>query len=162
MKKKIYAWKQHNKFFADSKTPFTRIRLGWKRRFFLLSALPSTRLGENGPSGKTHLFKHAPFKSGFPFTCGRTKTEVFEYDGVIHHILLAFKQMPCQGSYRISIVLAFSCGRSKTIRIRYAVHVDIHIFENGGKNLRFQKYPDACRTEPKTSGSAWYSTKIRV
>ena len=69
---------------------------------------------------------------------------------------------PCQGCYRISIVLAFSCGRSKTIRIRYAVHVDTYIFENGGKNLRFQKYPDACRTEPKTSGPAWYSTKIWV
>ena len=90
------------------------------------------------------------------------KTEFFEYDDVIRHILLAFKQMPCQGCYRISIVLAFSCGRSKTIRIRYAVHVDTYIFENGGKNLRFQKYPDACRTEPKTSGPAWYSTKIWV
>ena len=67
----------------------------------------------------------------------------FEYDDVIHHILLAFKQMPCQGCYRrISIVLAISCGRSKTIRTRYAVHVDAYIFEKGGKNLRFQKYPD--------------------
>ena len=47
--------------------------------------------------------------------------------------------MPCQGCYRISIVLAISCGRSKTIRIRYAVLVDTNIFENGGKNLRFQK-----------------------
>ena len=48
------------------------------------------------------------------------------------------------------------------IRMRYAVHVDTYIFENGGKNRRFQKYPDACRTEPKTSGLAWYSTKIWV
>ena len=64
--------------------------------------------------------------------------------------------------WRISIVLAISCGRSKKIRMRYAVHVDTYIFENGGKNLRFQKYPDACRTEPKTSGLAWYSTKIWV
>ena len=86
-----------------------------------------TRLSENVPSGKTHLFKNAPFKSGFPFTWGRTKTEFFEYDDVIHHIVLAFKQMPCQGCYRISIVLAFSCGRSKTIRIRYAVYLDISL-----------------------------------
>ena len=121
-----------------------------------------TRLSENVPSGKTHLFKNAPFKSGFPFTWGRTKTEFFEYDDVIHHILLAFKQMPCQGCYRISTVLAFSCGRSKTIRIRYAVYLDIYLFENGGKILRFQKYPDACRTEPKRSCPAWYSTKIWV
>ena len=27
---------------------------------------------------------------------------------------------------------------------------------------RRKKYPDACRTEPKTSGPAWYSTKIWV
>ena len=28
-------------------------------------------------------------KAGFSFTCGRTKTEVFQYDDVIHHVLLA-------------------------------------------------------------------------
>ena len=42
--------------------------------------------------------------AGFSFSCGRTKTHVFEYDA-IH-----------KGCYRISIVLAFSCGRAKMIR----------------------------------------------
>ena len=27
-------------------------------------------------------------KAAFSFTCGRTKTEVFQYDDVIHHVLL--------------------------------------------------------------------------
>ena len=41
--------------------------------------------------------------------------------------------------WRISIVLAISCGRSKKIRMRYAVHVDTYIFENGGKKSSFSK-----------------------
>ena len=55
--------------------------------------------------------------AGFLFPCGRTKTEVFECDDVIHHTLLAW----CMLHKRcyISSVLAFSCGRAKTIRIRY-------------------------------------------
>ena len=36
-------------------------------------------------SGKNEkIFENA----GFSFTCGRMKPEVFEYDDVIHHILL--------------------------------------------------------------------------
>ena len=35
------------------------------------------------------------------------KTEVFEFDNVIHHILLALRIL-CKGCYRNSIVLAFS------------------------------------------------------
>ena len=35
------------------------------------------------------------------------KTEVFEFDDIIHHILLALRIL-CRGCYRISIVLAFS------------------------------------------------------
>ena len=34
---------------------------------------------------EVEIFENA----GFSFTFGRTKPEVFEYDGVIHHILLA-------------------------------------------------------------------------
>ena len=72
---------------------------------------------------------------------GRTKPAVFEYDDVIHHILLAWR-MYRKWCYRISIVLAFSCERTKTIRIRY-VWTRI-FFENGEKNLRLQKYLVTC------------------
>ena len=41
-----------------------------------------------------------------------------ERHDVIHHIPLVLR-MRCKGCYRISIVLAFSCERTKTIRIRY-------------------------------------------
>ena len=57
--------------------------------------------------------------AGFSLTCGRTKTEIFEYGEVIHHRELRELRMLRKGCYRISIVLAFSCGRTKTIRIRY-------------------------------------------
>ena len=62
---------------------------------------------------RVEIFENA----GFLFPCGRTKTEVFECDDVIHHTLLAW----CMLHKRcyISSVLAFSCGRAKTIRIRY-------------------------------------------
>ena len=57
---------------------------------------------------------------GFSLTRGRTKTEIFEYDDVTHNRELRELRelrMLRKGRYRISIVLAFSCGRTKTIRI---------------------------------------------
>ena len=68
-----------------------------KGDFFLRFKLPSTR-SRWKRSPKTHLFKNALHgedfeKAGHSFTCGRMKTEVFEYGDVIHttmlHILLA-------------------------------------------------------------------------
>ena len=56
-------------------------------------------------------------KAVFSFTCGRTKTEVFQYDDGIHHVFLA-RRMLLKGYYCPSFVLAFSCGWAKTIRIR--------------------------------------------
>ena len=56
-------------------------------------------------------------KAGLSFTCWRVKTEVFQYDDVIHHILLAWRMLR-KGCYRLSFLLAFSCGWPKTIRIR--------------------------------------------
>ena len=58
--------------------------------------------------------------AGFSLTRGRTKTEIFEYDDVTHNRELRELRelrMLREGCYRISIVLAFSCGRTKTIRI---------------------------------------------
>ena len=48
--------------------------------------------------------------AGFSLTCGRTKVEVFEYDDVIHDILLAWRMLR-KGCYRIYIALAFPCER---------------------------------------------------
>ena len=47
----------------------------------------------------------------------------------------------CGRTNFISIVLPFSCGQPKTIRIR---EVYIQCFRKLRKNLRFQKYPDTC------------------
>ena len=55
----------------------------WKRRFFS-SFWPTVRTFPVNLVTKTHLFKNA----GLSFTYGRTKTEVFEYDDVMHHILV--------------------------------------------------------------------------
>ena len=82
---------------------------------------------------RVEIFENA----GFSFTFGRTKREVLEYDDVIHHILLAWR-MYRKWCYCIFIILAFSCERTKTIRIRYVWRRIF--FEDGEKNLRLQKY----------------------
>ena len=51
------------------------------------------------------------------------KTEVFEYDDVVHHILPALRIL-CEGCYRVSI-------DSSTLRVDF--------FENGGEHLRLSK-----------------------
>ena len=81
--------------------------------FLLLIKAPSTRIRWKR-SPKTHLFKDA----GFSSTCGRTEVEVFEYDDVIHYIRLALRML-CGDAIGSSTVLAFSCGRAKTIRTPY-------------------------------------------
>ena len=83
-----------------------------------------------------------------------TKTEVFEYDDILHytahsaHSLNALSD-ECE-CYRNSIVLAFPCRRAKTIRIRYvwtrifsktenkiSVFNNIRIRGDGAASLRF-------------------------
>ena len=61
------------------------------------------------------------YNAGYSFTCESTKTEVFEYDDVMHLIRLALR-------------LAFSCGLEKTIRTS-------HDFDNR-KKIPFSKYRD--------------------
>ena len=56
----------------------------------------------------------------FLFTCGWTKTKVFEFDDVIHRIYIVYYQhyaWALSGMLSISIVLVFLSGRGKTIRI---------------------------------------------
>ena len=61
---------------------------------------------------RVKIFKNA----GFSLIYGRSKWEVFEYDDVINHMLLALRML-CEGCCHISIVLASE--RAKTIRIRH-------------------------------------------
>ena len=82
-------------------------------------------------------------KGGFSFTCTcvRTKTEVFQYDDVTHHVLLLWRTVR-KGFYPLSFFLAFSCGWAETIRIR-KVWMGSYLFfpKNIEKDLRFQKIP---------------------
>ena len=48
--------------------------------------------------------------AGLSFLCGWTKSEVFNYDDVIHHRAHALYRTTC----RICIALAFSCGSIET------------------------------------------------
>ena len=82
-------------------------------------------------------------KGGFSFTCTcvRTKTEVFQYDDVTHHVLLLWRTV-CKGFYPLSFFLAFSCGWTETIRIRKDwMGSYLFFLKNGEKDLRFQKIP---------------------
>ena len=106
-----------------SKAPYTRVQ--WKR------------------SPKMHLFKNA-LQSGdfwkrrlFAFICGRTKSEVFEYDDVTHHILLAWPMLR-KGCYLIYIILAFSCGQAQ----------ECVIFLKTDKNSPFSKISGYLWTGP--------------
>ena len=83
---------------------------------------PVWPFGENGhlkcifskTLSRVEIFENA----GFSFIYGRSKREVFEYDDVINQMLLALRML-CEGCCRISIVLASSYERVKTIRISH-------------------------------------------
>ena len=67
--------------------------------------------------------------AGFSFTCRPTKTEFFENDDATHHLLLVLRML-CEKYYRISIVLAFWCGRAKDSN---TLRVDVYF-----KNIRIR------------------------
>ena len=79
----------------------------------------------------------------FSFTCtwGCTKTEIFEYDDVIHHLRLE-SRMPCEGCYFVLSsyfhCLAFLYGRAITIRIRYVWTRIFFKTEAENMHIRFQ------------------------
>ena len=50
--------------------------------------------------------------------------------------------MFCGDAIGISTVLAFSCGRAKTIRTRNVWTRIFFFLENEGEKFRFQMYPD--------------------
>ena len=109
------------------KAPSTRIiRFCWETEgFFSGLAYRSHVFGENGhlkriiskTVSRVKLFENA----GHLFTCGRTKTEVSEYDDVIP---------------LFSVFVWTAENDSNTLL------VEAYFLENGGKTLRFQKYPD--------------------
>ena len=81
--------------------------------------------------------------TGFSFTCGRTKTEIFENDDAIHHLLLVLRML-CKGCYRISIVLSFWSGRAKD---SYTLRVDVYLKNIGirvdrGLDEKCSNFPD--------------------
>ena len=78
---------------------------------------------------RLEIFKNA----GFSFTCRRTKTEVFEYDDVMHHIWQALGVL-CERCYRTFTVLAFSCGRAKNI-FDYPTRGHEFFPKRGGKKI---------------------------
>ena len=56
-------------------------------------------------------------------------------------MILALRML-CKRDYRISIVLALSCGLAKNDS--NTLRVDAYFFENGEQSLCFQKYTDTC------------------
>ena len=101
-------------------------------------------------------FASCPHVFGFSFTCGGTKTEDFEYDDVVHHMLLTWRMLR-KGCYRIYIVLAFSCGRAKTIRIRY---VRMRFFFKRRKTSPFSKISGYVWPGPKCDYLALLQTYL--
>ena len=93
--------------------------------------------------------------AGLSFTIKRTKTEDLGKDFVIYHILLVLR-MFCKGCYRYyptSGVLAFSCGRAKTIQIRRATSGSFFpCFLKTEKKSPFSKFAGYVFTGPKFKG----------
>ena len=71
------------------------------------------------------------------------------FNSIRSYILLACMRMLCKGCYRISIVLAFSYGRAKTVQIR---HVWTHFFEKGIKKSPFFKQYLVTHGHPSLTG----------
>ena len=115
--------------------------------FFLRLSLPSTltnavKNDHRKCTFSTTLFRVEIFENvGFSFTCGRTKTASnSEYDDVIHHILQhnACSIIKLWYFHRFNVFLWTGDYYSNMLR------VVAYLFENGGKTLRNQKYPDTC------------------
>ena len=69
--------------------------------------------------------------------CGRTKTEILEYDDVKHHSACSV----CKERHRIAIVLAISSGRVKTIHICY-VWTFVYLFIALETEDKISVFPD--------------------
>ena len=90
---------------------------GHRKRIFS-KTLPTVKIFEN---------------AGHSFTCGRMKTEVFEYDDVIHTTSIMHTLWGVLSYFHC---LVFSYGRAKTIRIRF-VWTGIFLKTEGKKSRKF-------------------------
>lgn len=104
---------------------------------------PVKAVTENGSFEKRSPEWRFLKKPAFRIRIDGRKRRFFENHDVIHNILLAWRILR-KGCYRIYLVLTFSCGGGKTIRIRYGVFRMRIFFTTEKKNLRFQKYSDRC------------------
>ena len=85
----------------------------------------------------TSLFRVEIFENaGFAFTCERAKTEVFKYDDVIYHTLLALRML-CKGCFRILVSLSLTVHRMPHI---YRFSVFVWTRGGGGYSLKWPVY----------------------
>ena len=121
----------------------TRIRFGLKTEIFSfgLAFCPHVS-GENDHRkriisktlSRVEMFENACFL----FTCGWTKTKVFEFDDVIHRIYIVYYQhyaWALSGMLSISIVLVFLSGRGENDS--NTLSVDAYFGENGEEKCPF-------------------------
>ena len=136
--------------------PPTRIRILCDETeiFFSSVACRPHVSGENGhrkPVFSKTLSRVEIFENtGFLTTCRRTKTEVFQYDDVIHHNTTTSITHALWGLlwyfHRFSVFWWTDQNVSNTLR------VDVNFFGHVGKNLRFSKI----------SGYVWKGSKHRL
>ena len=81
--------------------------------------------------------------AGFSFTYGRTKTEVFEYDDVVHHTLLALRMLRKRCYVLLSVFVWTAESDSNTLR------VVAYFFENGENKSVFSKISGYVWTGPQ-------------
>ena len=134
------------------KAPSTRIiRFCWETEGFLTGlAYRSHVFDENGHQkriisktvSRVKIFENA----GHSLTCGGTKTEVSEYDDVIHHLPLA-KRMLYEGYYRTFVVYRFRVDGGK--RFEYVTCGGV-FFGKRRKKSSFSKISRYVWREPKT------------
>lgn len=120
------------------KAPSTRIRFRLKTEIFpsALTYCPHV-FDENGHQKKNFSKTYYTLSrveilnnAGFSFPCGRTRTEVFEYDDIIHHLLLV-RRMLCEECYRIPIIKRFRINGRK--RFDYVTSGRLFLWKRRGK-----------------------------
>ena len=135
-RKDSYFW--HSFKFLHRLTPRPHVSVfAWKRRFFP-SVWPRV-FGGNGH--RKHIFSKTLSRvkilenPGHSFTCGRTKTEFFQYNDVVNTSFTTNITHALWGMLSYFYCSASSYARAKTIRIR-ATYGRVLFWKTEGKNLR--------------------------
>ena len=97
--------------YGTTKALSTLISFCWNYRIYVFFFSGWAYRHRNCIFSKTFSRVEIFEKGGFSFTCTcvRTKTEIFQYDDVTHHVLLLWRTVR-KGFYPLSFFLAFSCG----------------------------------------------------